>query len=57
MTDWVNGTVEAMTRWSDKLCSIKVKADLAQYNAGQFGKLSLIIDGASQPRVFIRECP
>ena len=52
MTDWVNGTVEAMTRWSDKLCSIKVKADLAQYNAGQFGKLSLIIDGERVSRAY-----
>ena len=52
MTDWVNGTVEAMTRWSDKLCSIKVKADLAPYTAGQFGKLSLIIDGERVSRAY-----
>ena len=52
MTDWVNGRVHEVTRWNDRLCSIKVKADLAPYVAGQFGKLSLIIDGERVGRAY-----
>ena len=52
MTDWVNGTVHEVIRWNDRLCSIKVKADLAPYVAGQFGKLSLIIDGERVGRAY-----
>ena len=52
MTDWVNGTVHEVIRWNDRLCSIMVKADLAPYMAGQFGKLSLIIDGERVGRAY-----
>lgn len=52
MTDWVNGTVYEVIQWNDRLCSLKVKADLAPYTAGQFGKLSLIIDGERVSRAY-----
>ena len=52
MTDWVNGKVYEVIQWSDKLFSLKIKADLAPYAAGQFGKLSLIIDGERVSRAY-----
>ncbi len=52
MTDWVNGKVYEVIQWSDKLCSLKIKADLAPYMAGQFGKLSLIINGERVSRAY-----
>lgn len=52
MTNWVNGTVYEVIQWNDRLCSLKIKADLAPYAAGQFGKLSLIIDGERVSRAY-----
>ncbi len=52
MTAWVNGTVYEVIQWNDRLCSLKIKADLAPYTAGQFGKLSLIIEGERVSRAY-----
>lgn len=41
MSNWKKGTVVEVTWWTDKLFSIKVKADIAPFKAGQFTKLAL----------------
>ena len=46
MSDWVDGRVHEVIRWSDKLFSLRIEADLAPYQAGQFTKLSLMLPSA-----------
>lgn len=46
MSDWVEGRVHEVIRWSDKLFSLRIEADLAPYQAGQFTKLSLMLPSA-----------
>jgi ferredoxin--NADP+ reductase len=41
---WVEGRVHSLHRWTDKLYSIRVEADVAPFKAGQFTKLGLVID-------------
>lgn len=46
MTEWVSGRVSAVRHWSDKLFSLRVQADLAPYQAGQFTRLALWLPAA-----------
>lgn len=46
MTEWVTGRVSAVRHWSDKLFSLRVEADLAPYQAGQFTRLGLMLPTA-----------
>lgn len=41
MAAWVEGRVIERIRWTDTLFSLRVEADLAPYQAGQFTKLAL----------------
>jgi ferredoxin--NADP+ reductase len=41
---WCEGRVQEVYRWTDKLYSIRVTADVNPFSAGQFTKLGLAID-------------
>jgi ferredoxin--NADP+ reductase len=45
MSRWVEGTVVAQKRWAGLLYSLQVEADIAPFQAGQFTKLALAVDG------------
>ena len=45
MSKWVEGTVVAQRHWTGLLYSLQVKAELAPFQAGQFTKLALAVDG------------
>lgn len=45
MTHWIEGTVLAQTRWSERLLSLKVDAAGVPFEAGQFARLALDIGG------------
>ncbi|HKW37467.1 MAG TPA: ferredoxin--NADP reductase [Burkholderiales bacterium] len=44
MQKWLAGTVAAQHRWTERLYSLKVEADIA-FEAGQFAKLALDVGG------------
>jgi len=52
---WVEGRVDSVHRWTEKLYSIRVHADINPFTAGQFTKLGLEIDGelVSRPYSFV----
>lgn len=52
MTAWIEGTVVGQTRWTDRLFSLKVDAGMGPYEAGQFAKLALDIDGERVARPY-----
>ena len=45
MSKWLNGTVLENWRWTEDLTSLKIDVDLGQFNAGQFVRVGLEIDG------------
>ena len=45
MSKWVEGTVVAQKHWAGLLYSLQVEAELAPFQAGQFTKLALAVDG------------
>jgi ferredoxin--NADP+ reductase len=45
MAKWLNGKVLENRRWTDDLTSLKIDADLGAFNAGQFVRVGLEIDG------------
>jgi ferredoxin/flavodoxin---NADP+ reductase len=45
MSKWVEGTVVAQKHWAGLLYSLQVAAELAPFQAGQFTKLALAVDG------------
>ena len=45
MSKWLNGTVVENRRWTEELTSLKIDAPLGQFNAGQFVRVGLEIDG------------
>ncbi|MGL4769934.1 MAG: FAD-binding oxidoreductase, partial [Plesiomonas shigelloides] len=52
MTEWVAGTVISNTRWTERLFSLRVRADIAPFQAGQFTKLALDLDGERVQRAY-----
>lgn len=40
---WSEGRVEQLHRWTDRLFSVQVRADIQPFQAGQFTKLGLVI--------------
>jgi ferredoxin/flavodoxin---NADP+ reductase len=44
MQKWVAGTVAAQKRWTERLFSLKVEAEVSGFEAGQFAKLALALD-------------
>ncbi len=52
MSAWLEGTVVGQTRWTDRLLSLKVDAPMGPFEAGQFAKLALDIDGERVARPY-----
>lgn len=49
---FVQGTVVGNRHWTDTLYSLRVKADIEPFTAGQFGRLALEIDGKREARPY-----
>lgn len=49
---WVQAEVVEQKRWTENLFSLQVEADIAPFEAGQFGKLALIIEGEEIARPY-----
>jgi ferredoxin--NADP+ reductase len=45
MAQWINGHVIENRQWSDRLHSLRVDAGIAPFEAGQFSRLGLPVDG------------
>jgi ferredoxin--NADP+ reductase len=45
MNKWVEGTVVSQKHWAGQLYSLQVEAEIAPFQAGQFAKLALAVDG------------
>ena len=45
MSKWVEGTVVAQRHWTGLLYSLQVEAEVAPFQAGQFTKLALAVEG------------
>jgi ferredoxin--NADP+ reductase len=45
MAKWLNGTVIENRRWTEDLTSLKIEAALGAFNAGQFVRVGIEIDG------------
>lgn len=52
MSKWVEGKVVRLRRWTDKLYSLQLTADIAPFTAGQFTRLALDIDGERVARPY-----
>ncbi len=52
MTTWIEGTVVENYRWHETLFSLKIKADIDPFVAGQFTKLALDINGERVQRAY-----
>lgn len=46
MAQWISGRVVDCHHWNERLHSLRVEADIAPFEAGQFTKLGLEIDGS-----------
>ena len=54
MAKWLNGTVVENLRWTEDLTSLKIDAYLGAFNAGQFVRVGLEIDGDIVARPYSR---
>ena len=52
MQKWVEGTVVDQKRWTQTLFSLKVNAEVAAFEAGQFAKLALAVEGEMVARPY-----
>lgn len=52
MANWVPATVVTLQCWTDRLYSIRLRADIAPFTAGQFTRLALEIDGEMVARPY-----
>ena len=52
MSKWLEGRVVGQKRWTDRLCSLQVRAPFGPFTAGQFTKLALDIGGARIARPY-----
>jgi ferredoxin/flavodoxin---NADP+ reductase len=52
MSKWLEGRVVGQTRWTDRLCSLQVRAPLGRFEAGQFTKLALDFGGERVARPY-----
>jgi ferredoxin/flavodoxin---NADP+ reductase len=52
MQKWVEGTVVDQKRWTDTLFSLYVKAEVSAFEAGQFAKLALAVEGETVARPY-----
>src|SRR5258708_25453167 len=52
MQKWVEGTVVNQKRWTQTLFTLQVEADVAPFEAGQFAKLALSVEGEMVARPY-----
>lgn len=54
-TKWIEGTVVGQTRWTDKLYSLRVQADVGSFEPGQHATLALPVNGelVTRPYSFV----
>src|SRR5215475_4983807 len=52
MAEWVNAEVQEVKNWTDALFSLRVRAPVDPFIAGQFAKLALEIDGERVQRAY-----
>jgi len=52
MQKWVEGTVVNQKRWTETLFTLQVEADVAAFEAGQFAKLALAVEGEMVARPY-----
>jgi ferredoxin--NADP+ reductase len=52
MSKWAEGTVVSQKHWTGQLYSLQVEAELAPFQAGQFTKLALAVDGEMVARPY-----
>jgi ferredoxin--NADP+ reductase len=52
MQKWVEGTVVDQRRWTERLFSLRVSAEVAGFEAGQFAKLALAVGGEMVARPY-----
>ena len=52
MSKWLEGRVVGQTRWTERLCSLRVQAPFGPFEAGQFTKLALDIAGERVARPY-----
>lgn len=52
MQKWVEGTVVNQKRWTETLFTLCVKADVTGFEAGQFAKLALAVEGEMVARPY-----
>ncbi|MFA7387711.1 MAG: ferredoxin--NADP reductase [Thiohalobacteraceae bacterium] len=45
MTDWLEGEIVERTQWTEGLFSLRFRADLGGFKAGQFVRIALDVDG------------
>ena len=52
MSKWIEGTVVSQKHWAGQLYSVQVEAEIAPFQAGQFAKLALAVDGEMMARPY-----
>jgi ferredoxin/flavodoxin---NADP+ reductase len=52
MTNWIAGEVVSLRRWTEKLYSVQLRAEIAPFAAGQFTRLALEIGGEMVARPY-----
>ncbi len=52
MEGWISGTVVENKHWNQRLCSLRVKAELPMFEAGQFLRLALEVNGKLMARPY-----
>lgn len=52
MEGWIEGTVVENKHWNQRLCSLRIRADLPPFEAGQFLRLALEVDGKLMARPY-----
>src|SRR5258706_12343730 len=52
MPKWIEGTVVNQKRWTQTLFTLQVEADVAAFEAGQFAKLALTLEGQMVARPY-----
>src|SRR5258708_8483510 len=52
MPEWIEGTVVNQKRWTQTLFTLQVEADVAAFEAGQFAKLALTLEGQMVARPY-----
>lgn len=52
MTQWLTGEVVELKRWTPRLYSLRVEAPVEPFRAGQFNRLSAVLDGERVARPY-----